>query len=583
MRLWATRALFLALATISLSSAALAGPSTSTPATKVVDFSLKDSSGRTIALGDFSSKRALVVVFIGVECPISNDFLLPLSELYKKYSTGGVQFLAINSNQQDSAARVAEHARKNGIPFPVLKDERSAVAQKFGARRTPEAFVLDSDGTIRYRGRISDQFGIGFKRSQPTRADLAAAIDEVLAGKPVAIPQTEVAGCFISRPAQTKGDGRVTYTKEISRIIQKNCEECHRPGQIGPMSLQTYTSVTAWSDTIREVLQEKRMPPWRADPRYGKFANDRSLSQKDRETFLEWLDDSCPKGDIKDAPARLQYADAWVIGKPDVIISMDQSYEVPAEAPKEGIPYQYFEVDPNFQEDRWVQFAEARPGAPSVVHHIVVFTVPPGLVFHPKQPDAPILCGEAPGDMPLILPEGSAKKIPAHSKLIFQMHYTPNGIAAKDRSQMALIFAKSPPKQIVYSLAVANMKFDIPPGDNNYKVESEFRFFQEAEILNFMPHMHLRGKDFLYEAIYPHGKRETLLWVPNYNFNWQSVYRLEKPLKMPKGAKLHCTAHFDNSTSNPNNPDASKEIRWGDQTWEEMMIGWADVAFRIKD
>jgi peroxiredoxin len=549
---------------------------------KTANFTLKDIQGRSVSLADFSDKPAIVVVFVGTECPISNNFLLRLSELSKSFSPKGVQFLAINSNQQDQAAAVLKHAQANSIPFPVLKDEGSVVADQFGARRTPEAFVLDAERRIRYRGRIDDQFGIGFKRAQPTRRDLAVALEEVLAGKTVSVAETPVAGCFISRPARTKADGRITYGKEISRIIQKNCQECHRPGQIGPMPLLTHTSVAALADTIREVIEEKRMPPWRADPRFGKFANDRSMSQQDRNTLIAWLDDGCPKGDDEDLPPPAKYPEGWVIGQPDAIFTMSKAYQVPAEAPKGGIPYQYFEVNTNFKEDKWVTRSEARPGAASVVHHIVVFVLYPGMDFHPKMPEAPILAGEAPGDMPLMLPEGSAKLIPKNSKLIFQMHYTPNGLAAQDRSQVGLIFAKEPPKQTVFSLAVANMKFDIPPGADSYKVESEWRFPVNVQILSFMPHMHLRGKDFLYEAVYPDGRRETLLSVPNYNFNWQSVYRLEKPLQLAKGTKLYCTAHFDNSSKNPNNPDPTKEVHWGDQTWEEMMIGWADVAFPIK-
>jgi hypothetical protein len=258
---------------------------------------------------------------------------------------------------------------------------------------------------------------------------------------------------------------------------------------------------------------------------------------------------------------------------------MPEAYEVPAVAPKGGIEYQYFEVDTHFTEDRWVERAEAKPDATSVVHHIIVFIVRPGLHFIPKQGNAPLLCGTAPGDMPLILSPGTAKKIPAGSKLIFQMHYTANGAAQKDRSSVGLIFAKEPPKQEVHSLAVANMRLEIPPGEANYERESSFLFPRDGKILSFMPHMHLRGKDFRAEAIYPDGRKETVLWVPHYNFNWQSVYRLDKPLVMPRGSRIHFVAHFDNSSANPNNPDPKQRVHWGDQTWDEMMIGWTDATF----
>jgi mono/diheme cytochrome c family protein len=501
-----------------------------------------------------------------------------LAELHSEYAPKGVQFLAINSNQLDTPERVKEHARKYGIPFPVLKDQGNEVADQFGARRTPEAFVLET-GAVRYQGRIDDQFGIGYKRVKPTRRDLAVAIDEVLAGKPVSQPVTEVSGCIIARSVNAKVDGSVTYANQVSRILQAKCQECHRPGQIGPMSLSTYDDATAWAETIREVLQDGRMPPWFADPRYGSFSNDRHLSSEDKATLLTWIEQGMPKGNEKDLPSPAQFPEGWTIGKPDVVISMEQAFEVPADMPEGGVPYKDFFVDTGFKEDRWVIGAECKPGAPEVVHHIIVFVVPPGKKFFPGNPDTPTLAGTAPGDMPLLLPAGTGKKIPAGSQLVFQMHYTPNGRAQRDRSSIGLIFSREPAQREVVTLPIANPAFEIPPGDANYEIESEFPIPENAHLISFMPHMHLRGKDFKYELIQPDGKKETLLSVPRYNFNWQSVYRAAKPIPLPKGSKIHCVAHFDNSAKNPNNPDATKPVIWGDQTWEEMMIGWIDFTY----
>ncbi len=552
-------------------------------ARKVADFRLQDPRDRgSVSLAALKEKnKAIVVVFLGVECPISNQFLPILSALHKEYENKGVSFIGINANAQDSLERVATHARQHAVPFPVVKDVANKIADQFGARRTPEAFVLDSSGTIRYQGRIDDQFGIGYARpGKPTRSDLAIVLDEMLAGKPVAVPRTKAAGCRIGRVAKPKADGRITYAKHVSRILQKNCQECHRPGQIGPMSLLTFGDALAWSDTIREVVGEGRMPPWHADPRFGKFSNDRHLSREDRETLLAWLDGGTPRGDDKDLPPPRRFPEGWSIGKPDLIFQMPRAYEVPARAPKGGIPYQYFTVDPGFKEDRWIQRAEARPGAAAVVHHVVIFIQPKGEFFNPDAPGA-VLCGTAPGDMPMDLPDGLAKKVAAGARLIFQMHYTPNGEAQRDQSCVGMVFAKKPPRHRVLTKPVYSVPFisrldRIPAGSDNYKIESEHVFEQDAHLLHFMPHMHLRGKDFLYEAIYPGGKKEILLSVPRYDFNWQSVYRLADPLAMPKGSKLHCVAHFDNSAKNPNNPDPKKVIYWGDQTWEEMMIGWID-------
>jgi peroxiredoxin len=545
---------------------------------KVPDFTLKDITGQDVCLSSFKDKKAIVVVFTGTECPINNQYLARLAQLHKTYAEQGVQFLAVNSNRQDTAQRVAEHAKQHAIPFPVLKDEQNRVADRFGAQRTPEAFILDAEWRIRYQGRIDDQFGVLYQRPAPTRRDLAIALDEVLTGKPVTQPITVVAGCFISRVAKTRAQGEVTYSKQVARILQKNCLECHRPGQIGPMSLLTYDDASAWSETIREVVQEGRMPPWFADPHYGTFSNDRRLSREEREILLTWIEGGCPKGDDQDLPPPREFVAGWTIGKPDVVLTMKEEFAVPAVAPKTGVPYKYFEVETNFTEDKWVQRAQAVEGNRSVVHHIVVFIVAPGQKFNPEK-EGRVLVGTAPGDMPLILPPGMAKKVPAGAKLIFQMHYTPNGTRQKDSSSVGMIFAKEPPKREVYSLPVLNPRFAIPPGDDNYRVESQWTFRHDAQILGFMPHMHLRGKDFRYEVIYPDGKTETLLWVPAYNFSWQSAYRLAEPKAVPQGTKLHCVAHFDNSGKNPNNPDPTKVVFWGDQTWEEMMIGWSDFCY----
>jgi peroxiredoxin len=550
---------------------------------KVADFTLTDPRDQSrVSLSQFKDRKALVIIFLGTECPISNAYVPRLAELHAEYAPRGVQFLAINSNEQDSAERVAEHARKCAIPFPVLKDAAARVAGDFEAVRLSEAFVLDAGDKVRYRGRIDDQFGINYRRPKPSRRDLAEALDAVLAGKEVEQPTTPIAGCRISRAVKPKAAGTVIFSKQVSRILQKNCQECHRPGQIGPMALSTYEDARDWSETIREVVQDGRMPPWYADPRYGKFDNDRRLPADERDQLLAWIDQGCPRGDDKELPPPRQFTPGWGISKPDVVVSMNEDFDVPAAAPRQGIDYQHFTVDPHFTEDRWVVAAEAKPGAPQVVHHVIVFILAPGQKFNPDDPRSVVLCGSAPGDTALRLPAGTAKRILAGSKLVFQLHYTPNGKPAKDRSSVGLVFSPGPPEREARTIPVLNAFFNIPAGAANYKVESRFKLKEDALVLGFMPHMHLRGKDFRYEAIYADGKTEMLLSVPAFNFSWQSGYRLATPLRVPKGTVIHCTAHFDNSAGNLNNPDPTVDVHWGDQTWEEMMIGWTELAYDRK-
>jgi peroxiredoxin len=547
---------------------------------KVEPFSLKDTAGKTVSLADFKDRKAVVVLFVGTQCPINNAFMPRLAELHGKYADKGVQFLAVNSNRQDTPQAIAKHAREHKIPFPVLHDAGNAIADRFGARRTPEAFILDAQGKVRYQGRIDDQFGLGYQRPKATRDDLALALDELLAGKAVSQPLTQVAGCIIGRVAPAKAEGRITYTRHVARIVQNRCQECHRPGQIGPMPLMTYDDVSAWAEMIKEVVQEKRMPPWHADPRHGKFANDRSLSREDHDALLTWIDQGCPKGDEKDLPEPKKFAEGWNIGKPDVVFTMPKEFKVPAKMPKNGVRYQYFKVETNFDEDKWIQAAEAKPGNKAVVHHIIVYVLGKGGLRNFEDGiGSGFLVAYAPGDLGVFYPEGGAKRIPKGATLYFQMHYTPNGTEQSDRSSVGLMFAKEAPRHEVKTKAIASLFLNIPPGAPNHKATSATTLSKDAILWSLLPHMHLRGKSFDYQAVYPDGKRETLLSVPRYDFGWQATYMLKEPLRLPAGTRIECTAYYDNSKDNPWNPDPTVAVRWGEQTWEEMMIGFIDYTY----
>jgi peroxiredoxin len=547
-----------------------------TPEAKAIaPFVLPDAAGKPWSLADHQGKKAYVVLFLGTQCPINNSYAPRLADLHKQYADKGVLFVAINSNHQDTAKDVADHAKKFGIPFPVLRDVDQKVADRFGAQRVPEAFVLDAAFKVVYHGRIDDQFGIGFTRPQPTRQDLVAALDEVLAAKKVSQPQTEVAGCYITRNPTPKVQTTVTYARDVSRILQNRCQECHRPGQIGPMPLLTYDDAAGWSAMIREVVRDKRMPPWHADPKYGHFTNDRSLTKAEHDTLLAWIDQGCPRGEDKDLPAPRTWPEGWSIGKPDMVITMPNTYKVPAKAPKGGIPYQHFMVKTKFDKDLFVQAIECKPGAPEVVHHIVLYAIIEG---QPGFDGLSPLATWVPGDRGMRYAPGTARKIPKGTTLVFQMHYTPNGFAQEDRSSVGLILAKEPPATIIQSRIVFNQQLAIPPGAANHKVTGITTFPKDIDVYSLMPHMHLRGKSFDYTAIYPDGKRELLLSVPRYDFAWQTTYVLAKPVRLPAGTKLECVGHFDNSRDNPNNPDPTETVRWGLQTWQEMLAGVVEYS-----
>ncbi len=538
----------------------------------VRDISLKDIHRRSRSLGSFRDKKAIVVVFVGVECPLANLYLPALAALHHEFAGQGVQFIAINSNDQDTFVQVSAHAQERELPFPVLKDFDHAAADAFGARRTPEAFLLDAGRTIRYRGRIDDQYGVTHRRDAPTRSDLKQAIADLLAGRPIATPETDVEGCIISRVRGPRVAGQVTYGNDVAPIIQKRCQECHRPGQIGPFSLLSYEDARDWADTIGEVVLERRMPPWHADPRFGKFANDRRLTQREIDTLLAWVQQGSPRGRDPEPPP-VAFTEGWTIGQPDAVFEMPTEFTAPATG---TVPYKRFVVDPGFTEDRWVQAAEARPGNRAVVHHIIVYIKEAGKPLYALDGTASTLVGWAPGDMPAIYTPGTAKRIPAGSKFVFEMHYTPNGTEQTDRSRVGIIFAKEPPPHPVETNILANMLFRIPPGAAEHRGQHVYTFREDSRLLSFMPHMHLRGLNARYTATYPDGRNETLLAVPDYDFNWQSVYRFADPPLMPKGTQLTWSAAWDNSADNPRNPDPTREVRWGEQTWDEMMNGWME-------
>ena len=551
-------------------------PQPPTSGAQVASFTLSDVHRRPRSLADYKDAKAIVVVFTGTECPLANLYVPTLKALHADYAGKGVQFLLINANVQDSFIEVSAHAQEREIPFPMLKDFDHAVADQFGATRTPEAFLLDGERKIRYHGRIDDQYAVGIHREKPTRQELKAALDELLAGKPITTPTTELSGCVIGRADTPRVDRHITYARDVSRILQNRCQECHRQGQIGPMALASYDDAKAWAKTIHEVVLGQRMPPWHADPRFGDFSNNRDLSAAERDTLLAWVEQGCPKGDDKDLPPPKEFPESWTIGKPDAVYTMAEEFKVPAAG---VISYKRFVVDPGFKEDKWIQAAECRPGNRAVVHHILVYIQQPLRPIYSPDGTAMTLSGWAPGDMPAIYPAGTARKVPAGAKLVFEVHYTPNGTEQTDRSSVGVIFSKQPPEREVDVNILANVMLRVPPNAANHKGTLVYLFPKDATVLSFMPHMHLRGTSARYDVTYPDGRKETLLYVPDFDFNWQSIYRFKGSLSIPKGTKLTWTGWWDNSADNPRNPDPSKEVRWGEQTWDEMQNGWMDVVW----
>jgi hypothetical protein len=401
-----------------------------------------------------------------------------------------------------------------------------------------------------------------------------------------------------------------TFYKAVLPILQDHCQECHRPGEIGPFSLMSYESSRPWAKSIRQAVLAQKMPPWHADNAHSaRMANDRSLTKSQIDTLVAWSDGGAPAGNPKDAPPARAFPDGWTIGKPDAVFDLGVDFPVPA---KGVVEYTLFLTHTNFKEDKWVSAIEVRPEVRAAVHHIVVHVRPPGATrwsylkvgeplpesIMPKTATAPVpqndlgflsftadqdeWLGEYfPGANGFRAKPGQAKLIPAGSDIIFQMHYTPFGKEVTDRSKIGLIFAKEPPKDRVFNVGLNNNTLRIPPGAAHHRVDTNLEIPNDVTLEAIEPHMHLRGSGFGLEATYPSGEHETLIDVPRYDFNWQMNYVLEKPRLLPKGTKLHMTAFYDNSPNNKYNPDPTKEVIWGEQSWEVMITGFFDMSIPI--
>ena len=582
MKLVVAALLAISVAVVGAAPVRLAAAESAAGPRKVADFSLNDHAGAKRSLAEWSDKPVLVVVFLGTECPLAKLYGQKLGAMEPELAKRGVQFIGINSNQQDTLQELAGYGTKFGVKFPLLKDPGAKVAEQFGATRTPEAFVLDRDRVIRYQGRIDDQYGVGSARDEATKTELVDAIEALLADKPVAMAATQPVGCLIGRRTPSASSDGVTYAKDIAPVLQNRCVSCHREGQIAPFTLTEYDDVVAWADMCLEVIDDGRMPPWGANPVHGEFLNDARLTPGESKLFHAWVDAGTPEGDANDLPAPRKFVDGWQMPKPDAVYQMPEEFEVPANG---TVPYKYFVWDPGFTEDKWVYGAEARPGNPEVVHHLFLFYIPPGQEKHrPEDPLFNAIAAFAPGMPPIVGPEKYAVRIPAGSKLAFQIHYTPNGKATTDRSEAAVVFAD--PKKVEKEVKVAaamNFKFLIPPFHPNYPIAAEKKFKEDTLLYTLTPHMHYRGKAFRFTAHYPDGKEEILLDVPRYDFNWQIVYLLKQPKLLPAGTVVKLEGHFDNSADNPLNPDPAQFVRWGDQTWDEMMLGSMTVSNANED
>ena len=387
-----------------------------------------------------------------------------------------------------------------------------------------------------------------------------------------------VAGGAAAVPVMA-ADGTPTFTKDVAPIFYKSCIECHRATMFAPMSLTSYDDARPWLRSIKQRVTERTMPPWGSDMPHGVLRNDPRLTDQEIQTIVSWIDGGAPKGDMADMPKMPQLAEGWTIGKPDMVFAMTEDFKIPATG---AVEYQYIRIPVNLPEDRYFKAIEIKPGARAQVHHVIAFTQPSD---EPTRPGGALgstnIGGVTPNKPGVVFDPGVARLLRGHQDIILQMHYTTNGKEAVDRTQVGFVFAKEPPKQIHVTGLAVQPRFLIPAGDPNAEVKAVAEIRQDTIMTSLTPHMHVRGKDMTYTALYADGTSEVLLSVPKYDFNWQITYELATPKRLPKGTKVEVVAHYDNSPGNKYNPDPTKDVKWGDQTWEEMMIGfWGSVVDR---
>jgi hypothetical protein len=541
---------------------------------RVPEIALKDLAGQPVK--PVAGSKATVVVCFGASCPISRKFGPEMARLEKEHGGKKVGFVFLSPLDGVETGDLREFAATHGLKSPVVAGAKGGLASALRPTTTTEVFVLDAARTLVFRGALNDQYGLGYSKPAATQNYLRDALEAVLRGERPPVEATTAPGCALelTEPMPVTA-ATPTYHREISRIVQAHCVECHREGGLGPFSLESLEDLEEHAGMIRKQVERGAMPPWFAAPgTHGIFSNDRSLPEADKSALLTWLKSGRPPGDPAEAPLPRKFPEGWSVGTPDVVFQIPEPVAIQAEG---TMRYQNRVVETSLTEERWVQGYEILPTAPEVVHHVIVKVHAKGSAIRQRgEGEEGFFAAYVPGNSHRMLPPGFAKRLPAGSRLSFQIHYTPNGKATTDQVRIGLIFAKEPPRHEVHVAAVAQPRLNIPPGEANH-VETKRQVIPvNMNLTAFMAHMHVRGKSFKYELTTPDGRTETLLDIPRYDFNWQLQYDYAQPKFIPRGSTMTITAVFDNSSGNPANPDPSKTVRWGDQTYDEMMIGYVE-------
>ena len=594
---------------------------------KMANLTFKDEKGKTHRLYELENKKAIAIIFLSFECPVSNSYVAPLNEMAGEFGKFGVTIWGLTTNEDDTPAQIAKSAKHFDLSFPVFKDERLKAADALKADFTPEVFVLDGNFVLRYRGRIDNMYSERLKKhAKITEHNLRQTLAELVTGRPVSGPVTQAVGCKIHREEKAVAqDGKVTYHRDVAPILQKHCQQCHRPGEVGPFSLMTYKQAVNWAQDIKDYTQRREMPPWKVSEGFA-FHNERKLTDGELKTLADWADGGTPAGDPSQAPPARKFTAGWQLGTPDLVLSATDEFVL---GPSGKDVFRCFVLPTHMKEDQYVAAVELRPGNPQIVHHLLLFIdtagaarkleqnardkqkTNPAIDEHTGQPSkydlgpgytsamgvgflpSGSLMGWAPGIQPRYLPEGVGFTLPKNSDVVMQVHYHRNGRVEKDRTQIGLYFAK---KKIDHPYQAGTVTggagngpfrlfFSIPPGEERFKLDGDSWATKDFTMLSVMPHMHLLGKEISVTMTPPGGAEQKLLAIKKWDYNWQEMYFLKEPVQVKAGTKFHVEAYYDNSDKNPLNPfSPPRRVTLGEQTTNEMCFifigGYSDSASR---
>jgi peroxiredoxin len=575
-------------------------PITTNLGKKIANIPFTDADGKTTHLYELKDKKAIVLVFLSFECPVSTSYSQPLAEIADDLAKREVAFFALTANQEETPAEVVKHAKEFKLPFPVLLDKNYVAMDALAAKYTPEVFVLDGDFVLRYRGRIDDSFYARLKKNQQvTEYDLRQALEEMLSGRPITTPATEAIGCPIVRDIKAAANvDNVTYHKDVLPVLQKNCQECHRPGEVGPFSLMTYRQAVNWATDIKEYTQSRVMPPWKISEGLP-FHNERRLSNRELAVLAAWADNGTPEGNPQDAPPPAKFAEGWKLGTPDLILTVPEDFQV---GPTGNDVFRCFVLPTNLTEDRYVESIEVRPGNSRIVHHSLIFvdSAGQGRKLEKQLRDKPpvkdphggteldkgpgyysgmgvgftptgSLGGWAPGQLPRTLPDGTGIKLPKGSDVVMQVHYHRNGRLETDKTSIGLYFSKKKVERPFQGGVMAGLFLIIPAGNDHFVVKGTSYVNEEMVLYDIMPHMHMVGKSIKVTMTPPAGKPTLLFNINQWDYNWQETYFFKEPLTLQPGTRLDLEAIYDNSSKNPSNPfNPPRLVTLGEQTFNEM-------------